>query len=191
MRYNGKDEFPDERELHLSAAYHEMPERSEKYGSLELSIRMLNINHGHNVEIINRSETLRGYTIFIQRVRAGTDAGLDRDEAVAEAVKYCEDHAILQPFLTNHSSEVNNMLTTEFDIDVAKEVWQEEAYEDGHDDGYAEAEEKWSNIVALQKEENAKQAEEIARQAEENARHADEIARLEALIKQLYAKSSE
>ena len=31
------------------------------------------------------------------------------------------------------------MLTTEFDIDIAKKVWQEEAREDGREEGLSEA----------------------------------------------------
>jgi predicted transposase/invertase (TIGR01784 family) len=34
-------------------------------------------------------------------------------------------------YLKKQSSEVENMLMTEFNIDIAKEVWMEEAREDG------------------------------------------------------------
>jgi hypothetical protein len=55
---------------------------------------------------------------------------MELSEAITSAVKYCTEHKILQPFLTQHSSEVVNMLNTEFNIDIAKEVWQEEAREE-------------------------------------------------------------
>jgi hypothetical protein len=43
----------------------------------------------------------------------------------------CVEQGILASFLEEHGSEVVNMLLTEWDWDVAKEVWQEEAMEKG------------------------------------------------------------
>ena len=45
--YNGTDEFPDEKILRLSDAYMEMPEEFIGFnGSLELEVRVVNINEG-------------------------------------------------------------------------------------------------------------------------------------------------
>ena len=133
--YNGKREFPDEKTLRLSDAFKEMPEHTEKYGSLELTVRVLNINAGRNDGIIRKSATLFGYVTFIQKVREGTIAGLELAAAVTEAVKYCEENQILQPFLINHASEVVNMLTTEFKMEDAIAVWKEEGREEGLSQG--------------------------------------------------------
>ena len=51
--------------------------------------------------------------------------------AVTNAVKFCEDNHILQPFLADHASEVFNMLTTEFKMEDAIAVWKEEGREEG------------------------------------------------------------
>jgi len=45
-------------------------------------------------------------------------------------VKSCIERDILVYFLEVHASEVLNMLTTEWNWDDAKEVWQEEAMEE-------------------------------------------------------------
>jgi len=74
---------------------------------------------------------LQGYVIFVGKVREGTEKGLELSVAVNEAVDYCEKHQILQPFLTNHASEVVNMLTTEFKMEDAIAVWKEEGREEG------------------------------------------------------------
>jgi len=129
--YNGKQEFPDDKEYRLSDAFVDMPEHSEKYGSLDLTVRVLNINAGHNEDIVRRSITLQGYVVFIRNVRDGVDRGLDLAQAVTEAVEYCEEHQILQPFFTTHASEVLNMLTTEFNLEDAITVWKEEGREEG------------------------------------------------------------
>ena len=133
--YNGKSELPDEKELRLSDAFREIPGHLKKYGSLDLTVRVLNINAGHNVTIINKSAALHGYVTFIHLVREGIAGGLELPAAVTEAVKYCEDHQILQPFLVNYSSEVLNMLTTEFRIEDAIAVWTEEGFEKGVEQG--------------------------------------------------------
>ena len=51
------------------------------------------------------------------------------------AIKYCMNHDILSEFLSSHSSEVMNMLITEWDTEEAKEVWYEEGLEDGLEKG--------------------------------------------------------
>ncbi|MDR0561983.1 MAG: hypothetical protein LBG73_04775, partial [Spirochaetaceae bacterium] len=45
---------------------------------------------------------------------------------------------ILAEYLKRHSGEVLNMFTMEFDINVAEQVWKEEALEKGREMGRAE-----------------------------------------------------
>ena len=45
---------------------------------------------------------------------------------------------VLSEFLAKHESELENMLFTEFNIDIAKEVWQKEAFEEGFEEGFKE-----------------------------------------------------
>jgi hypothetical protein len=54
------------------------------------------------------------------------------------AVKYGIEHNILRGFLTEHGSEVVNMLLTEWNWEDAKEVWQEEARAEGEVRGRSE-----------------------------------------------------
>jgi len=152
--YNGKDEYPDEKELRLSGAFQEAPGHPEKYGSLDLAVRVLNINAGHNDETVRKSEALRDYVAFVRKVREGLDNGLGLEAAVKAAIKYCVEHHILQTFLTNHASEVLNMLTTEFKMADAIEVWKEEGFEDGLEEGLERGREEGrifaeSRILAL------------------------------------------
>ncbi|MDR1245842.1 MAG: hypothetical protein LBK57_02300, partial [Clostridiales Family XIII bacterium] len=41
------------------------------------------------------------------------------------------DNEIMKDYLENNASEVENMLLTEFNMDVAKRVWREEGVEEG------------------------------------------------------------
>ena len=134
--YNGEDQFPDERTLRLSDAYEEYHEAfSELGGSLELEVRVVNINEGRNEAVVNKSEALRGYVAFIGKVRANIASGIDLTQAVTQAVKDCIGEGILEEFLNNHSSEVINMLTTEWNIERAKVVWEQEGIEKGLEEG--------------------------------------------------------
>ena len=72
------------------------------------------------------------------------------------------------------------MLMTEFNIDIAREVWQEEAYADAVEDLRADMAAQAVEIAA-QAAENAEKDVEIAAQAAENAR-------LSALVEELQAK---
>jgi hypothetical protein len=133
--YNGKNDFPDEKELRLSDAFKEKTEHSTKYGNLDLVVRVLYINPGHNLDIVRKSETLRGYVVFISKIRECINKGLKLDIAIAESVKYCERQDILQPFFAKHASEVLNMLSTEFNMEDAISVWKEEGREEGREEG--------------------------------------------------------
>ena len=132
--YNGKAPFPKEKILRLSDAFIEAP-RQDGLGSLELVVRVININAGYNDEMISKSETLQGYVTFMEKIRENAENGMELGEAISEAVKYCERNNVLRTFLKEHASEVENMLTTEFVLADAIEVWREEGYEDGHEDG--------------------------------------------------------
>ncbi|MCX4276160.1 MAG: hypothetical protein OSJ27_10390, partial [Candidatus Gastranaerophilales bacterium] len=43
---------------------------------------------------------------------------------------YCRENNIMQPFLTEHASEVENMLLTEWKLEDAIQIAQEEAREE-------------------------------------------------------------
>jgi len=81
------------------------------------------------------------YSAFVSKVRE-YEKTHTRKEAVKRAVIYCRKHDILGMFLKKYSSEVENMLFTEWNWDDAKEVWQEEAREEGIEIGREEQREE-------------------------------------------------
>jgi predicted transposase/invertase (TIGR01784 family) len=149
--YNGLDEFPDEKTLRLSDAYKEMPEVLAGFsGSLELEVRVVNINEGRNEAIVKKSEALYGYVRFVGKVREYQKTEMDLKTAITKASNDCIKEEILSDFLKAHSSEVVNMLTAEWDINVAKRVWQEEAREDGLEEGREK--EKLETVIEMKNE---------------------------------------
>jgi hypothetical protein len=155
--YNGKASQPDETALRISDAFI----AGGVPAGLELVVRVLNVNAGHNRRILGKSKTLGEYAEFIAKAREyekekekekkqenrgkgksrkknREEEDKDREECLQRAVKYCIDHDILKDFLTEHASEVINMLMTEWNWDDARDVWKEEAREEGIAEGREE-----------------------------------------------------
>jgi predicted transposase/invertase (TIGR01784 family) len=136
--YNGVKPFPDEKTIKLSDLFESTEElgfSKRGFPALELEAKVLNINEGKNEGIAKRCRTLAQYSAFISKVRDYQKEGLTMKEAVKKAVPYCRKHDILKEFMEEHAKEVMNMLMTEWNWDTAKEVWQEEAREEGLSQG--------------------------------------------------------
>jgi len=132
--YNGTAPFPDEQIIRLSDSYEKtgipgIPEKEKPL--LELELRVININEGRNEEIAKRCRKLAEYSAFIAKVRYFERETGNLEAGMKAAIKYCKDHDILKEFLELHSTEVFNMLITEWDTEKAKEVWYEEGLEEG------------------------------------------------------------
>jgi len=98
---------------------------------LELTVKVYNINQGHNPEILKKCKTLDNYSIFIDKIREYQKTGLPLEKSFKNAIEYCIKNNILKKFLETHSSEAFNMIFTEWNWDDALEVAREEGHEDG------------------------------------------------------------
>ncbi|MCL1853916.1 MAG: Rpn family recombination-promoting nuclease/putative transposase, partial [Peptococcaceae bacterium] len=135
--YNGKESSADRKTLRLSEAFQDPPFASASGGSLELEIPIININKGYNEDVVQRSRHLNGYVAFVTKVRELENTGLGLEDSLAKAVHYCLANGILAEFFSGISGEVLNMLTAEFNLEEAKAIWQEEAFEAGEARGIA------------------------------------------------------
>jgi predicted transposase YdaD len=139
--YNGTAPYPDEQVLRLSEAFENARSlglSGEERVELELVVRVININHGRNGEIVSRSSVLEGYSAFIAKVREYEGTAGGRENAFKSAVAYCREHGILRGFLEQHASEVMNMLMTEWNWDDALAVRYNEGWEGGEAKGREE-----------------------------------------------------
>jgi hypothetical protein len=132
--YNGTETCPDEFEMNLSDAFTDAPEIPNM---LELRVKGYNVNDGHNPEILKRSRDLGDYAYLMALIRRNTEAGMLLGEAITAAIRQCLSEGRMVDYLKQKGSEVENMLMTEFDINVAKEVWMDEAREEGEARGDA------------------------------------------------------
>ena len=129
--YNGKDAYPDEETLRLSDAFKCLNTPGvETHPALELVVRVLNVNVGHNEKILEKCESLRGYAVFTGQIREQQKAGRTLEDAIALAMDYCITNGILVEYLEKNGSEIRNMLLTEWKLEEAQQVWREEGREE-------------------------------------------------------------
>jgi len=133
--YNGTDPFPDNEIYRLSDSFEELKdlglEEKDNF-ALELVVRIININEGRNQVIVNRCKKLAEYGAFVSKTRVFMNELNDKEEALKEAIKYCEKHGILREFLKENASEVLSMLFAEFNLDDALAVRYEEGREEAN-----------------------------------------------------------
>jgi predicted transposase YdaD len=131
--YNGTEPYPDQKTLKLSDMFIKaahLKGADDTPPSLELEVKVYNVNKGHNEAMLQKSEKLNGYSAFIAKAREFEKTIPEQKSAITEAVKYCIEHDILKEFLELHSSEVINMLLEEWNTIEYGEVQREEGREE-------------------------------------------------------------
>lgn len=102
---------------------------------LECTATMININYGHNKQLMDSCRELYEYSYLIEEIRVGLKLGLDLSNAVDRAVKECIENDILKSFLLRHRAEVKNVILTEFDMDKYIRLEKKESFQEGKDIG--------------------------------------------------------
>ena len=114
----------------------------EKEPCLECQTLMLNINYGHNRELMKKCRRLEEYAIFVDTIRKNQAKGQDLQEAVEGAVESCIAGGVLEDILRLQKAEVVQMVLEGFDQEAYEKAMKKEGYEDGYqegkEDGYQE-----------------------------------------------------
>ena len=115
--------------MKLSDAYR------EKGGdeTLDLTVKMININPDQHHEILEKCPVLGAYSQFVEVVRKHQRNG--EENALQNAVDECIKRGILSEYLRKKGSEAVNMLIAEYDYDMDMKVQREEAKEEGIEQG--------------------------------------------------------
>lgn len=109
--YNGSANAEEKQVMELKDAFPEIPGLEP---CLNCKVTMLNINYGHNMEILNRCRKLKEYAQFIHQIRVNLTNGMDKENAIHEAITFCIREHVLENFLTKHLAEVESMVLTSF-----------------------------------------------------------------------------
>ena len=130
--YNGTKEIEDVSEFRLSSAY----ECQTDDPDLELRVTVLNVNEGHNQELMEHCQTLKEYAQYVAKVRKYTSLGeLSLEEAVECAVEECIKEGILAEFLIQNRAEVISMSIFEYNKDEEEKKLRKAEFEAGLEEG--------------------------------------------------------
>ena len=128
--YNGAEDMEERTELRLSQAY----EHFEGEPNLELKVMVLNINAGHNEELMEQCRMLKEYAQYVARVR-GYTASMKLEEAVRRTIKECIAEGILADFFRKNRAEVEMVSILEYDKEYEEKKLRKAEYEAGLQQG--------------------------------------------------------
>jgi hypothetical protein len=145
--YNGTEKRPEKEVLKLSDAFINRTDTPE----IELTVTVYNINPDNNTQLLEKSEVLRGYMIFVNRVRENLEhqkkiaqnaseydeAAYEEDleKAINEAIDYCVKHHIMEEFFRENRNEVTKSMVLDYTWERREELIRAEEYEDGKREG--------------------------------------------------------
>jgi len=116
--YNGEDDIAEEVFMRLSEAFEEKAEEP----AVECVAKFVNINYGHNKELMDKCRRLHDYSYFVACVKKYLRQGLSRHEAVVTATDECIEKDILADILIKNRGEVADMFLTTFDKKMYEEA---------------------------------------------------------------------
>ena len=131
--YNGDDAFPQEKIMRLSDAFKKIKRTTSLKDlpeslSLDLSVKIYNINKEANHPILQKCEALLAYSNFTEYARIGKRNG--EKNPPKYALNMCRQGNLLTEYFNNLSKEEQSMIFGEWDQEKFIEVQKKIAVED-------------------------------------------------------------
>ena len=165
--YNGMADEPDRQILKLSDAF------QTAGGCLECEAVMLNINYGHNQELMEKCRRLEEYAVFVATVRKyAVMENVSLTEAITRAMDECIASGILEDILVEQRSEVYMYILEAFD----KEIYERDLKAEGIAEGRIEGAYSKLREMVQKKLKKGQTPEEIAEILEEDPEVIQKIA---------------
>ena len=123
--YNGKEREEEEFVQKLSDSF-----ENEGKGCIELTVRNININHGHNKKLMSKCKTLADYAFFVAEIRKNLGS-MPLQKAVELAVDTCIEKDVLKEFLLEQKAEVIAMSIYEYNEEYVRKTLFEDGMEQG------------------------------------------------------------
>ncbi len=129
--YNGVEPIDDHVILRLSDLYiHSF----ESEYALECVATVLNVNFGHNPDIMNACRKLYEYSFLIEEIRKELRQGYTLSAAVDRAIDTCIKNGILVELLRKEMVRVKNTILFEYDEERIRKSEYQYGYETGHNE---------------------------------------------------------
>lgn len=130
--YNGKNERPEQYDLHLSDAFM-VKDDSKRF---EWTAHVININENYNLTLQKKCKPLYDYVRFIARINHNKDEkSLSMKDSVNEAVDWAIKENLLDGLIKTQKQELIEMLLTEYDEQECIKTWQEDGFVKGLSEG--------------------------------------------------------
>ena len=178
--YNGERYMPPFDEKELSDNFL----KEEPEYSLQLKLDVYNINIDAGSELLEKSPTLKQYSMFVERVRKYSkekETLTERD--MVEIMESCIKDGILPEFLSKYGREAVGMMFRELTQEEAREMSRQDGYdlgiEQGRSEGFAEGEKIGEERGRTEGE--ASKALEMAKAMKNKGYSTDEISELTGL----------
>lgn len=130
--YNGLREINDIEKMRLSEAF------ESENGCLELEATIININAGHNEELMKHCQKLYEYSEFINILRKNQTKTKSLEEAINKTCIYCIENDILKSYLEKNRNDVCKVLLTEYDFKEHMKMERRDSLEAGREAGREE-----------------------------------------------------
>ena len=129
--YNGTDNKEDRVVLNLSDAF---PEGSKP--DIDVRVTMININYGHNKELMAACKPLSEYSWLVEEIRKNSKTeNVTTEQAVDAALDSMPNDFLIKPFLITNKAEVRRMCITEYDEEKTFAAMRREEREEGRAEG--------------------------------------------------------
>lgn len=110
----------------------------------ELKVMVLNINAGHNEELMEQCRMLKEYAQYVARVR-GYAGSMKLEEAVRRAIRECITEGILTDFLRKNRAEMEMVSILEYDKEYEEKKLRQAEYKAGEQAGLKKGEQMGRN----------------------------------------------
>ena len=139
--YNGEEDYPTEKTLKLSDAFKTKFEKNNNF-PLEIYVKVININTDKGKSLLEKCNVLNDYEYFVEKVRDFKKKykELSLQDVLTLSIQECRREERLSTYLERKSTEVLNMIFSEYDYDTDIRVQRREAFEDGIAQGVLEGE---------------------------------------------------
>ncbi len=130
--YIGREDEEDRKLMRMSDAYEG---EAGNEAAVECTAVLLNINYGHNAELMQKCQNLEGYSILIHKIRELIKSGKTKEEAIEIAIDECIKEGILVDILEKHRAEAKTLILEEYNEELHIRNEKEISYEEGLEQG--------------------------------------------------------
>ena len=130
----------DKKILKLSEAFANKEFLKDKNSEVkfEWTATLLNINIGHNQQLMEKCKPLKGYSMFVHLVRRYTEDTGSFENGFEKAVEECIRLGYLADILKKNRAEVHQVCLFEFDQEKHDRIVKAESYNIGLNEGRIE-----------------------------------------------------